>query len=87
MRTTAATLSSFQFPNIVGTELLTPMSNRFIGDNDGSFSQQIFNIAKAQKETVIKPDGMANDFSREPMAVVARTTGFHAVSLAVRSST
>jgi hypothetical protein len=34
------------------------MSNRFIGDDDGSFSQQIFNIAKAQAETVIKPDGM-----------------------------
>jgi hypothetical protein len=62
------------------------MSNGFVGDDDASFSQKIFDIAKAQTETVIKPDGMPDDFGRKAMAVVAGTTGFHAVSFAVPGS-
>jgi hypothetical protein len=35
---------------------------------------------------MIKPDGVADDFRREPIAIIARTMGFHAVSLAVHGS-
>jgi len=38
---------------------------------DASLGQQVFDIAKAQTETVIKPDSVADDFGREPMAVIA----------------
>ena len=78
-----ATLSPFQFPNLVWTELLTPTSNRFIRDDDASLSQQIFNIAEAQTETVVKPDSMANDFGRKPMALVTRAVRLHGRILSV----
>jgi hypothetical protein len=83
---TEATLPPLQFPGVVTTKLLTPMSNRFVGNNDASLCQQIFDVTETQAETMIKPDGMADDFRGEPMAVIARTTGFHPVSLAVHGS-
>jgi hypothetical protein len=43
-------------------------------------------VAKAQTETMTKRDGMANDFRREAMTMVARATGFHALGLAVTKS-
>ena len=48
-----ATLSPLEFPRIGRTELLTPMSNGFIGDVDSALSQKIFDVAQAQTETVI----------------------------------
>ena len=80
------TLAPFECPSIVRTELLTSMSNGLIRDDDASLGQQVFDIAKAQTETVIKPDSVADDFGREPMAVIARTAGFHGASLAAPSS-
>src|SRR5215831_153423 len=81
-----ATLQSLQFPGVVRTKLLTPVPNRFVGNNDASLCQQIFDVTETQAETMIKPHGMADDFRRKPIAVIARTTGFHAVSLAVHGS-
>ena len=43
----------------------------YIPIGDASLGQQVFDIAKAQTETVIKPDSVADDFGREPMAVIA----------------
>ena len=80
------TLAPFECPSIVRTELLTSMSNGLIRDDDASLGQQVFDIAKAQAETVIKPDSVADDFGPELMTVVARMAGFHVVSLAVPSS-
>jgi len=60
-----ATLTPFRFSGIIRTELLTPDSNRFIGDDDSTFGEEIFDISEAQAETVIGPDGIADDFWRE----------------------
>jgi hypothetical protein len=62
------------------------MSNGFIGDDDSAFGEKILDISETQAETMIDPDGMANDFDREAITVVTRTTGFHALSLAASSS-
>ena len=62
---------AIEFANVARTELPTPMPNGFVGDDDAWFSQKIFHKAKAQTETVIKPDGMADDLGREAMAAVA----------------
>ena len=80
------TLAALQLSSILGTELLTPMSNGFIGNDNAAFGEKIFHISEAHTEAIIDPDGMANDFNREAMTVVTRTTGFHAVSLAASSS-
>lgn len=81
-----AALAALQLSSIVRTELLTPMSNGFIGNDEAAFCEKIFHISKAQAETMINPAGMANDFDREAVTVVTRTTGFHALSLAASSS-
>ena len=48
--------------------------------------EKILDISETQAETMIDPDGMANDFDWEARTVVTRTTGFHALSLAPSSS-
>ena len=81
-----AALAPLQLSSIVRTELLTPMSNGFIGDHDSAFGEKILDISETQAETMIDPDGMANDFDRKTVTVVTRTMGFQALSLAASSS-
>ena len=56
-----------------------------IAKSSSSNRMILSDIAKAQTETMIKPDGTANDFGRKAMTVVARTTGFYPLSLAAPS--
>ena len=37
-------------------ELVGPASDRFIGDVDAAFGEQIFDVAQAQSEPIIEPD-------------------------------
>jgi len=78
-----ATLSSLEFPRIGRTELLAPMSNRFIGDDDSALSKKIFDVAETQTETVIKPDGMTDDLRRKSVSVIAGSFALHRFSLSV----
>jgi hypothetical protein len=80
-----AALTPLQFSGIVRTELLTPESNRFIRDDDSAFGQKILNISEAQAETMVNPDGIANDFWSETMTVIARPVVLHGTSVSVRS--
>jgi hypothetical protein len=57
-----AALTPLQFSGIVRTELLTPESNRFIRDDDSAFGEKILDISEAQAETMVSPDGIADDF-------------------------
>ena len=70
-------LTALQRSDIAGTELPTPDSNRFIRDDDSAFGEKILDISKAQAETMINPDGVADDFWREPMPVIARPAVLH----------
>ena len=79
-------LTPLQFSGIFRTELLTPDSNRFIRDDDSAFGEKIFDIPEAQAETMVNPDGIADDFRREPMAVIQRPAAFHGTSLSVSCS-
>src|SRR5438552_7159316 len=79
-----AALTPFQFSGIVGTELLTPESNRFIRDDDSAFGEKILDISEAQAETMVNPDGIADNFWRETMTVIARPVVLHGTSLSAR---
>ena len=57
--------SAPQPPRVVEPERLTPLPNRLVGDGDAALGQQVFCIAKAKTETMIEPDGVADDFGRE----------------------
>src|SRR4249920_3768723 len=63
-------------------ELLAPLTNGLIRDNDATFSQQQLNIPQAEAEHVIQPDRVADDLGRKAVAVVRIGWGFHADSLA-----
>jgi hypothetical protein len=43
----------------------------FTTDGDASFSEQIFNIAMAQVESIVKPDGVTDDIVRESVTLVS----------------
>jgi hypothetical protein len=76
-----AALTPLQFSGIVRTELLTPEPNRLIGDDDSAFGEKILDISKAQAKPMVNPDGIADDFWRETMTVVARPSVLHGTSV------
>src|ERR1700675_130669 len=79
-----AALTPLQFSGLPRTELLTPKSNRFIRDDDPAFGEKILDISEAQAETMVNPDGIADDFWRETMTVIARPVVLHGTSVSVR---
>jgi len=52
---------SSQRAGIVGAKLVAPSPNRLIGDDDTSLGEQVFDVAKAESEPMVEPDGVAND--------------------------
>ena len=58
-----------------------PPPDRFVGHRDAALGQEIFDIAKAHSEAVIQPDGVADDFGRESISLVAQRVAFHRPSL------
>ena len=58
-----AKLASEQRP-----EFQDPPSHRFVGDIQPTLSEQIFNVAIAERETLIEPNGMPDNVRRESVA-------------------
>ncbi len=81
-RITETTLSFLQFPRIGWPKLSAPLTNSFIGDGDATFGQQFFDFTETEAETMVQPDGVANNFRRKAMALVAGLFGFHAAQSA-----
>jgi hypothetical protein len=46
------------------------LTYRFVGDADSALRQQIFHVPEAQAETVVEPDGVADDLGRISMSLV-----------------
>ena len=61
-------------------ELLYPSPDSFVGDLDPPFSHELLDIAKAQVETDIEPNGALDDRGREVEVPIADRV--HSVSLA-----
>jgi len=54
-----------------GSEVFYPAAYRLIGNPDPTFSQQVLDIAKAEGEPGIEPDGLLNDHGWEAISGVA----------------
>src|SRR4249919_3382721 len=54
-----------------GSEVFHPAAYRFIGNHDPAFSQQVLDIAEAEGEPGIEPDGLLNDYGWEAISGVA----------------
>jgi hypothetical protein len=74
-------LSSLQSPSIVETELLTPLTDRFIGYDDAALGEKLFDIPETQAEAMISPHRIADDLGREPIAGVTRAITLHGTSV------
>jgi hypothetical protein len=70
-RIAQATLSPPEPTRIFGIELPTPLLDGFVGNQDLSLCQEIFDITEAQAEAVIEPDGVADDLRGKSVSVVA----------------
>ena len=64
--------SVFAFPSagIETAKLDTPQTDRFTADGDTSLGQQIFNIAVTQVESVVEPDGVADNIEWGSVAFI-----------------
>ena len=60
-----------QFSRDPGSKMIDPSSDGFIGHGDPALSQEIFDVAKAQREADIQPDGLLNDHRRKAIAAIA----------------
>ena len=45
-----------------------PGSNRFVGHRDATLGKKVLDIAKAESEPMVQPDGVADDFGWEGVA-------------------
>jgi hypothetical protein len=56
------------------SELDASVSDRFIWDGNTALGNQVFDIAKTERESMVEPDGMTDDFRRKPVTFIV---GFH----------
>jgi hypothetical protein len=77
-------LSVFELTRILWPKLLAPLPNGFIGDGNAAFGQQFFHFSQAETESMIPPDGMADNFGGKSMTVVAGLYVFPAAQSAKR---
>ena len=61
-------------------ELERPLPNRLVADRDATGGEDLVDMAQAQREAEIEPDGAADDLGREPVAGVGRLGGWRAHS-------
>ena len=83
---TETTLPTLQSSSVFRPELNAPQSDRFVRNRDASLSEQLFDVSKAHAESVVEPDGVADDFRWKSIAVVAWRIGLHWTILSVTSS-
>jgi hypothetical protein len=60
----------FQSTGINGSELDAPQADRFSADCNASFSEEIFDIAVAEAESVVEPNGIGNDVRWESVSFI-----------------
>ena len=67
---TETTLSPPQSTSIRWSKLLVPGSNGFVGYGDATLREKVLDIAKAEREPMVQPNGVADDFGWKPVASI-----------------
>jgi hypothetical protein len=65
-----ASVLSFQSAGINRPEFDTPETDSFSADSDAPFSEQIFDIAMAEVESIVEPHGVGNDVRWESVSFI-----------------
>src|SRR4029450_7919035 len=63
--------STLQPIRVVLPKLQTPLADGLMGHVDAALEQEFLHVAVAQREAIIQPDAMANDFPRAALVLVA----------------
>jgi hypothetical protein len=63
-----AMASTAKFSGEQRSELQGPSPHRFVGDIQTAFSEQIFGVAIAERETHMEPNGVPENRRQKPMA-------------------
>jgi hypothetical protein len=77
-----STLPTSQVASVVQSELLTPLPNRLVGDDNSTFRKEVLDVSEAQTESVIQPNRVTYDLGRKPVSVVTTRFAVHHQSLA-----
>ncbi len=72
---TQTTLLSAQRSSIGRPDFQAPIANGFVGHGNATLCEQVFDVARAERESMVEPDCTADDLGRKSAASVA---GFHA---------
>ena len=64
--------SSTQRARKRGSELGAPLADRLVADDDVALGEEILNIAKAEVEAKVEPDGVGDHVRREAVTTVGR---------------
>jgi len=74
-------------PRVREAECLAPVPNGFVRDGDTAVREEVLDVAEAQSEAVVEPNGVADDGGWESVARIADDVVRHpATLLAVSSS-
>ena len=55
-------------PRVGEAEGLAPVPDGFVRDGDAAVCEEVFDVAEAQSEAVVEPDGVADDGGWESVA-------------------
>ena len=58
-------------PYVGHTKDLAPLPNGLVRHGDAALGKQVFDVAETEGETVVEPDGVADNRGREPVAWIA----------------
>jgi hypothetical protein len=53
-------------PRVLEAEGFAPVPDGFVRDGDGALGEEVFDVAEAEGEPVVEPDGVADNGAREP---------------------
>jgi hypothetical protein len=70
----------------VGTEFRAPQSNALVGHCDAALGENQLDVAQAEAEYMIQPNGLADDLRRKAMSGKGGVLSGHLTSLAQRQS-
>ena len=75
-------LSTLELSCLLRPELPAPLPDGLVGDDNPPLRQKLLHITEAQGKSMVKPNAVADDFTREPVAAVATRIRFHPRNLA-----
>jgi hypothetical protein len=64
-RVTLAATATPQPSSVIDPEGQAPLSDRLVSDRDAALGEEVFDVAKTEAESVLQPDGVADDLGRK----------------------